>query len=68
MIRFLTRYGTTKGILGGSRVWTVVAVVGWSLRLVQRSRGNEPKVVYSEVLRPGEILEIRHLPEVSKRG
>lgn len=68
MIRFLTRYGTTRGILGGSRAWTAVAVLGWSLRLAQRNRGKEPKAVYSEVLRPGDVLEIRHLPEVPKRG
>ncbi len=67
MIRFLTKYGTTRGILGGSRAWTAVAVLGWSVRLIQRGRAKEPKVVYSEVLRPGEMLEIRHLPEVSKR-
>ncbi len=67
MIRFLTRYGMTRGVLGGSRAWTAVAVLGWSLRLLQRGRGKEPKVVYAEVLRPGETLEIRHLPEVSKR-
>jgi hypothetical protein len=67
MLRFLTRIGTTRGILGSSRAWTVVAVVGWSLRLLQRLRSNEPKVVYAEVLHPGEVLEIRHLAEVPKR-
>jgi hypothetical protein len=67
MLRFLTRYGTTRGLLGGSRAWTVVAVAGWGLRLLQRSRRDEPKTVYSEVLRPGEVLEIRHLPEPPKR-
>ncbi len=60
MIRFLTRYGTTRGLLGGSRAWTVVAMVGWGLRLLQRSRRGEPKVVYSEILHPGQVLEIRH--------
>ena len=67
MIRFLTRYGTTRGIFGGSRAWTVVAVVGWGLRLLQRGRHREPKVVYSEVLLPGEAVEIRHLPPTSRR-
>lgn len=67
MIRLLTRYGTTKGLLGGSRAWTVVALAGWCLRLLQRSRHREPKVVYSEVLRPGEVLEIRHHPETLER-
>jgi hypothetical protein len=67
MIRFLTRYGTTRGLLGGSRAWTVVAVVGWGLRLAQRAATREPKVVYSEVLHPGDVLEIRHLPEPPKR-
>lgn len=67
MLRFLTRYGTTKGFLGGSRAWTGVALLAWGLRLLKRSHKREPKVVYSEVLRPGEVLEIRHQPEVSKR-
>ena len=67
MIRFLTRYGTSRGLLGGSRAWTYVAVAGWGLRFLQRSRSGEPKTVFSEVLRPGEVLEIRHLPEATKR-
>ncbi len=67
MLRFLTRYGTTRGLLGGSRAWTVVAVVGWGLRLLQRGRSAPPKVVFSEVLHPGEVLEIRHLPEPPRR-
>ena len=67
MLRFLTRYGTTRGLLGGSRAWTVVAVVGWGVRLLRRTAHAPPKVVYSEVLHPGEVLEIRHLPEQPKR-
>ena len=67
MLRSLTRYGTTRGLLGGSRAWTVVAIVGWTLRLLQRARHEPPKVVYSEVLQPGETLEIRHLPEPPRR-
>lgn len=67
MIRFLTRYGTTRGIFGGSRAWTVVAVVGWTLRLLQRARHEPPKVVWSEVLLPGETVEIRHLPPLPRR-
>jgi hypothetical protein len=67
MLRFLTRYGTTKGLLGGSRAWTAVAVAGWAIRLLQRSRRGEPKTVFSEVLRPGEVLEIRHLAAPPKR-
>lgn len=67
MLRFVTRYGTTRGLLGGSRGWAVVAILGWGLRLLQRGRLAAPKVVYSEVLRPGEVLEVRHLPERAKR-
>ena len=67
MIRFLTRYGTTRGIFGGSRAWTVVAVVGWTLRLLRRAHTEPPKVVFSEVLLPGETVEIRHLPLPSRR-
>lgn len=67
MLRFLTRYGTTRGLLGGSRAWTIVAVAGWGLRLLGRMRHAEPKVVWSEVLRPGEVVEVRHLHEARKR-
>ena len=67
MLRFLTRYGTTRGLLGGSRAWTVVAVIGWSLRILKRGRVTGPEVVFSEQLRPGEILEIRHLPGPPRR-
>jgi hypothetical protein len=67
MLRFLTRYGTSRGLLGGSRAWRIVAVAAWALRLLQRSRHGEPKTVYSEVLRPGEVLEIRHLAEAPRR-
>lgn len=66
MIRFLTRYGTTRGIFGGSRAWTAVAILAWAVRLAQRSRGKEAKVVYSEVLHPGQTIEVRHLPDPSK--
>lgn len=62
MIRFLSRYATTRGIFGGSRAWAVVAVATWAVRLLRRSGAREAQPVYSEVLRPGEVLEIRHHP------
>ena len=67
MLGFLRRYGTTRGLLGGSRAWTVVAVATWALRLFRRAGRSEPKTVFSEVLHPGEVLEIRHLPPAPKR-
>ena len=57
------RHGFTKGVLGGRRPWIVVFGVATALRLLRKIAGSEPKVVYSEELRPGETLVIAHGPE-----
>ncbi len=60
MLKKLTTTGVRKGLLGGSRAWTVVAVVAVGVRLLGRLARSEPEVVYCEELEPGQSLLIRH--------
>jgi hypothetical protein len=55
---FLFRRGLSKGVLGGSRPWLAVWVVLVGLRVLRRVLRDEPEVVYSEKLEPGETLVI----------
>ena len=57
---FLYRRAQMKGLLGGSKGWTILWAVLFGKRVLKRLAGNEPEVVYSEELRPGEALVIRH--------
>ncbi len=51
-----------RGLVGGSRAWLAVFAGLQVIRFAGRvaKRGEKP-VHYSEPLRPGETLEIRHL-------
>jgi hypothetical protein len=61
VLRSLTRVGMRRGLLGGSRAWTVVLVVAGGLRLIRRiAEGKE--VVFSETLEPGTTLVITNDP------
>lgn len=62
-LRFLQTRGVNKGVLGSSRGWFWVAVVAWVLRRARRMVGSEYEVVYRGEVRPGEVLQIGHLPE-----
>ena len=58
VVAYLLRQGWRRGVLGGSRVWTVdcgVAGLGW---LARRALKREPDVVFLEQLRPGETFRI----------
>lgn len=60
MLRYLYRRGQLRGLLGGSRGWTIVWAVLLAGRLIKKATTREEKVVYSEVLRPGQSVVIRH--------
>jgi hypothetical protein len=60
MLRWLVRIGVSRGLLGGSRGWTVVGGVALAVRAVKKIGGSEPKVVYTASLRPGEALLVCH--------
>lgn len=58
--RLLSRLGISRGIMGGSRAWTIVAAFTIAVRLLKRVLGGTPDTVYSETLRPGDTLVISH--------
>jgi hypothetical protein len=61
LLKTLFRNGLRRGILGGSRPWTAVAVAVGGVRLFQRlTRPGDP-VVYREELRSGDTVTISHL-------
>lgn len=60
MLRYLYRRGQLRGLLGGSRGWTAVWAVLFAARLFKKAGTKEAKVVYTEVLHPGETVVIRH--------
>jgi hypothetical protein len=59
--RRLTRLGAVRGLLGGSKAWFGVWVVAGGFRMLAKVFREEPEVVYSEDLGPGESLVITHL-------
>jgi hypothetical protein len=60
ILRVLLRNGVRKGLMGTSRIWTVVAIFAGALRFKQWLDRRESSVVYSEELQPGETLVIAH--------
>ncbi len=60
MLETLSRLGLVRGLLGGSRAWTAIGGLAFSVRLLKRLSGGEPKVVFSRELKPGETLLISH--------
>lgn len=66
MLRFLTRTGLRRGLLGGSRPWTTIFVVAGALRLVARATKGTPKIVYTGELEPGQTLVIAHPADGTK--
>jgi hypothetical protein len=59
----LQRTGIRKGLLDGSRAWTVVAVVAIGIKLLRRVAAADREVVYRERLQVGESLLITHTTE-----
>lgn len=55
---FLYRQAQVRGLLGGSRPWTILWGVLLAKRLLGRLLRDEPEIVYSEELAPGETLII----------
>ena len=66
--RLLRRQGFRRGLLGGSRVWLWVFVIGQLLRLRRRFFGKEERVVYRHELAEGETLVVTHDRDASVTG
>ena len=55
---FVYRQAQVRGLLGGSRPWTVLWVVLVTRRVLRRLLGSKPEIVYSETLEAGQTLVI----------
>lgn len=60
MLAFLRRTATSKGFLGGSKVWMAVGALVWGIRAAQWAMRREERVLFHEQLAPGERLLITH--------
>ena len=58
--RVLMRRALAKGLLGGSRFWTVLGTLGIAMRVLKKVARDEPEVVYREQLEPGQSIVISH--------
>jgi hypothetical protein len=68
MLNYLRRRAQFKGVVGGSRGWTIVWAVIMGGRLLRRATSDAPEVVFTRKLRAGESVVIRsEHPEPSKR-
>ena len=64
---YLRRQAIRRGIMGGSRVWLILGGVAWGLRLLSRVASTRRlRTVLVEELRPGESINISHLPDDSQ--
>lgn len=60
MGRLLLARAFRKGLLEGSRFWTVVGTLGLAMKVLRKITKDEPEVVFCEELRPGQTLLISH--------
>lgn len=58
----------SKGVLGGSRGWRIVALVIFGRRYLRKLVGREPEVVATDELKPGQFMTIEAIgPKDSRR-
>jgi hypothetical protein len=62
----LRRNSITKGFFGGSSGWMAVGVVVWGGRLLRKAVGRREEIVATEKLEPGQRLELRTIPPVTR--
>lgn len=67
VLRSLRRTGVRKGLAGEGRAWLVVGLGAAVLHFLHR-KAEEPKATYSEKLKPGQTIVIRHLGKGADEG
>lgn len=55
---YIHRQAQLRGLIGGSRPWTILWVLLSARRVLKRVFSDAPEIVYSERLEPGETLVI----------
>ena len=59
MLNYLRRRAQLKGVVGGSRGWTILWAILIGGRLLRRLTSDDEKVVFRRKLHPGEAVVIR---------
>jgi hypothetical protein len=68
VLNYLRRRAQFKGVVGGSRGWTILWAVLMGGRLLRRVSSDKPEVLFTRKLQPGESVVVRsERPEPSKR-
>jgi hypothetical protein len=67
VLSYLRRRAQLRGLIGGARGWTILWAVLTGARVLKRLVQEEPKVVYTEELRPGQAIVIAHEDEPPSR-
>jgi hypothetical protein len=57
-VGFVYRRAQVRGLLGGSRPWTILWALLFTRRILRKLFADKPEVVYSETLEAGETLVI----------
>lgn len=63
----LRRRAISKGLFGGSRGWQVILAIILGRRALRKVLGNEPELVATEQLAPGQFMSIRAIDPRSER-
>jgi hypothetical protein len=63
----LTRHGLHRGVLGGSRVWTLIGAGAVFVRVVRWFADDRTASLARLRLRPGDAFEIRAFPPRARR-
>ncbi len=63
LVRAGMRHGWRRGVVGGSRAWTVVGGVALLGYLGGRALTRREEVLWSGEVAPGQILTVQHLTD-----
>ncbi|CAB4898843.1 unannotated protein [freshwater metagenome] len=63
---YIRAQGLHRGLLGGSRGWLIAGGTFWTVRLLRRALGRREEVVALEVLRPGQVLRLEAIPQLTR--
>jgi hypothetical protein len=63
---YVRQQALTRGVFGGSKSWMVIAVFAYSPRLLKRLLGRTEVTVAREPMRPGQVLRIEALGNLTK--
>lgn len=55
-----------RGLMGGSRAWTLLWALAVTARIARRLLHDKPEVIFSGRLEPGQTLEIVHRAPVAE--